>query len=54
MQSNYATVLDRGRAERNVEIARNALQMGFQMEDIVKLTGLTLEEVERLRLEGKS
>lgn len=53
MQSNIATAEDRGRKERNIEIARNALEMGFQMEDIVKLTGLTWEEVEHLRIAGK-
>lgn len=52
MQSNLATARDQGRQIERIEIARNALQMGLQMEDIVKLTGLTLEEVEHLRMTG--
>ena len=59
MQSNLATAEDRGvqrgRAEgwveRNIEIARQALQMKMSAADIAKLTGLTYEEVERLRIE---
>lgn len=38
-----------GMSERNIEIVRNALQMGMPIEDIAKLTGLTCEEVENLR-----
>ncbi|MCI8351983.1 MAG: Rpn family recombination-promoting nuclease/putative transposase [Oscillospiraceae bacterium] len=38
-----------GISERNIEIVRNALQMGMPIEDIAKLTGLTCEEVENLR-----
>lgn len=40
-----------GISERNIEIVRNALQMGMPIEDIIKLTGLTCEEVENLRKE---
>ena len=58
-QSNIATAEDRGvqrgraegRVERNIEIARQALQMKMSAADIAKLTGLTYEEVERLRIE---
>lgn len=38
-----------GISERNIEIVRNALQMGMPIEDIAKLTGLTCEEVKNLR-----
>ena len=38
-----------GISERNIEIVRNALQMGMPIEDIAQLTGLTCEEVENLR-----
>lgn len=38
-----------GISERNIEIVRNALQVGMPIEDIAKLTGLTCEEVENLR-----
>ena len=59
LQSNLATAEDRGvqrgraegRVERNIEIARQALQMKMSAADIAKLTGLTYEEVERLRIE---
>ena len=38
-----------GEARGKEEIARNALQMNMPTSDIVKLTGLTHEEVENLR-----
>lgn len=34
-----------GIVERNIEIAKNALQMKMTLEDIIKLTGLTREEI---------
>lgn len=63
-QSNLATAEDRGKKvgigigigigekNRSIEIARNALQMKMSVADIAKLTGLTHEEVERLRTEN--
>ena len=55
MQSNLATAEDNGkqigRAEEKIEIAHNALQMKMTVADIVKLTGLTCEEVENLHKE---
>jgi predicted transposase/invertase (TIGR01784 family) len=47
---NYAidTAFDEGKIERSIEIAKSAKQMGLKVEDIVKLTGLTIEEIERL------
>ena len=42
-----------GISERNIEIARNALQMGMPVTDISKLTGLTRAEIENLRKETK-
>lgn len=42
-----------GISERNIEIARNALQMGMPVTDIAKLTGLTHEEIEDLRKETR-
>ncbi len=41
--------IQQGASERNIEIARNALQMEIAIDDIVKLTGLTREEIENLR-----
>ncbi len=60
MQSNYATVLDRGRKEgraegeqkRNIEIIRNLTRMGFSLEQISEATGLSPEEVKRFRAEN--
>ena len=43
--------IQQGAAERNLEIAKTALQMKMSTHDIVKLTGLTIEEVENLRKE---
>lgn len=42
-----------GISERNIEIARNALQMRMPVTDISKLTGLTRAEIENLRKETK-
>ena len=41
----------KGVAKRNIEIARNALQMRMSVADITRLTGLTVEEIENLRKE---
>ena len=49
LQSDLATAEDRGRRDGKIEIARNALHMGMAIDDIVKLTGLTHDEVERLK-----
>ncbi len=37
-----------GKIEKKIEIAKSAKQMGLKTEDIVRLTGLTKEEIERL------
>jgi predicted transposase/invertase (TIGR01784 family) len=42
------TAFDEGKTERNIEIAKSAIQMGLKIEDIIKLTGLSKEEIERL------
>ena len=49
LQSDLATAEDRGRRDSKIEIARNALQMGMAIDDIVKLTGLAYDEIERLK-----
>jgi hypothetical protein len=36
---------------RDIEIVKNALQMKMSVEDIIKLTGRTFEEVESIRNE---
>ena len=42
--------IQKGVSERNTEIARNALQMGMAIDDIVKLTGLAHDEIGRLKI----
>lgn len=53
LQSDLATAEDRGVRkgieQRNIEIARNSLQMGMATGDIAKLTDLTHDEIENLR-----
>ncbi len=44
-----AQALRHARNKEKFEIAKNALQMNLSIEDIVKLTGLTIKEVEHLR-----
>ena len=41
---------EKGRAEGRAEIARNLKAMGMGVSDIAKATGLTCEEIEKLRL----
>jgi predicted transposase/invertase (TIGR01784 family) len=38
-----------GKAENNTEVTKNALAMGFSVEQIEKLTGLTREAIEQIR-----
>ena len=38
-------------AERNIEIARNLLKTNLPLEQISMATGLTIAEIERLRIE---
>ena len=40
-----------GATERNIEIARNLLKINLPLEQISKATGLTIAEIERLRIE---
>ena len=46
--SNMATAWDNGMKQKALEVARNALRMNMSIDDIVKLTGLTHDEVESL------
>lgn len=60
MQSNLATAEDRGEArgeargitigekKKTLEIAKNILQMGLSVDEVVKMTGLMRTEVESL------
>ncbi|TAG19881.1 MAG: Rpn family recombination-promoting nuclease/putative transposase [Cytophagia bacterium] len=42
------TAFGEGKLEGKLETAKSAVQMGLKVEDIIKLTGLTKEEIERL------
>jgi predicted transposase YdaD len=52
-RSNEASALRHARVtargERNIEIARNALSKNMSVADVADITGLTCEEVEKLR-----
>ncbi len=54
LQSDLATAEDRGkkagRMEQRIEIAQNLLGMKLPLDQIIKATGLTREEIERLEL----
>lgn len=39
---------DEGRAEEKIKVARNLLEMNMSHDQIVKATGLTLEEIRKL------
>ena len=54
MQSNIATAEDRGRTERDIEYIKNLTRLGFTLEQIMEISGLPLEEVERLHAMEKS
>ena len=41
--------LSKGREERNLEVAINFLQLGTQCEIVAKATGLSVEEVTKLK-----
>ena len=43
--------LEQGKQDRNIEIARNAIKMGLDISNISKLTGLSVEEIEKLKHE---
>jgi len=46
---NEAAALRNARTQRDIEIVKNAINMGMPTDDIMKLTGLTRAEVEELR-----
>ena len=51
LQSDLATAEDRGERRGRIEVARNLLKINLPLEQITLATGLTSEEVERLRTE---
>jgi predicted transposase/invertase (TIGR01784 family) len=38
-----------GRIERNIEIAKNLLKFGLSLTEISEVTGLSVEEIEKLK-----
>jgi predicted transposase/invertase (TIGR01784 family) len=38
-----------GKHNREIEIAKNAIKMGLDIKNIIMLTGLSKEEIEKLR-----
>ncbi len=40
--------IEKGREERNIEIAKNAKNMGLDIDNIAELTGLSVDEIEKL------
>lgn len=40
--------LEKGRAEGRAEVAKNLISMGMPIEDVMKVTGLTAEEIDRI------
>ena len=42
-------VREEERAKRNVEIAKSMLAKGYSAEDIADITGLSIDEIEKLR-----
>ena len=47
-EAGLAEGLEKGKAEGRAEIARNLKQMNLPIQDIIKATGLTAEEIEGL------
>ena len=41
--------VDKGKSERNIEIARNMKRKGYATDDIVEMTGLSSTEIDELR-----
>ena len=49
LEEGLAKGLAKGREERNLEVAINLLQLGTPCEIVAKATGLSLEEVTKLK-----
>ena len=41
---------DEGRTEEKMEVARNALRMNMPVDDIMKLTGLSRQQIEDIKI----
>ena len=40
----------KGRAEEKIDVARNALKMNMPVDDIIKLTGLSQQQIEDIKV----
>ena len=49
MDHNLAVALDKGQEKARIEIAKNLLKTKLSSDEIAKVTGLTLQEIEALR-----
>ncbi len=49
-QENLKKGLEKGKKEEKIEIAKNSIKEGLPMELIVKLTGLTKKEIEKIKV----
>lgn len=49
--NGYGSGYDAGAKEKGIEIAKNLLNIGTSNEDIMKVTGLSVEELEELKKE---
>lgn len=48
LEEGRAEGLEEGRAEERIKMAEQALKMGMSVEDVSRLTGLSIEEVDKL------
>jgi predicted transposase/invertase (TIGR01784 family) len=51
LKNSLDTARDEGEAKGKIEVAINAIKMGISIDDIIKLTGLSKEKIEKLRKE---
>lgn len=49
LKNSLDTAKQEAREERNIEIAKNALLKNYSIDDVIELTGLSREQVERLK-----
>jgi predicted transposase/invertase (TIGR01784 family) len=49
--ASLETSFKEGKIERDIEIAKNMIKKGFENETIAEVTGLSIEQIEALRVE---
>jgi len=52
-RNSIKTSYDKGKIEGKIEIAKNAVEMGLPIDNIIKLTGLSREQIQKLMNEQK-